>query len=97
MIQLKKGGLETAKGKRNMSQEAGESQIEEPVQTRASTREGLRTWQERLVQGMLRAIAIVGLLVAAVATYGSYANQELWTIPFYWGSYGVVILLTRPK
>ncbi|MBN1657764.1 MAG: hypothetical protein JXA93_05150, partial [Anaerolineae bacterium] len=56
--------------------------------------ENVRAWQERLVGGMLRAISIVGLLVAAAGTYDSYANQEFWTIPFYWGSYGVVVLLT---
>jgi GAF domain-containing protein len=56
--------------------------------------EDVRTWQQRLVEGMLRAISIVGLLVAAAGTYDSYVNQEFWTIPFYWGSYGVVVLLT---
>lgn len=55
--------------------------------------EDVRTWQERLVQGMLRAISVIGLLVAAAGTYDSYVNQEFWTIPFFWGSYGVVVVL----
>jgi GAF domain-containing protein len=55
--------------------------------------EDVRTWQERLVVGILRAISIVGVLVAAAGTYDSYTNQEFWTIPFYWGSYAIVLAL----
>ncbi|MBN1660442.1 MAG: hypothetical protein JXA93_18730, partial [Anaerolineae bacterium] len=50
--------------------------------------EDARAWQVRLVEGMLRAVSIVGLPVAAAGTYDSYVNQEFWTLPFYWGSYG---------
>jgi GAF domain-containing protein len=77
-----------------MSEATGDRQVEESIQAREATREDVRRWQELLVRGILRAVAIVGFLVAAFATYDSFVNQELWTIPFYWGSYGVVILLT---
>lgn len=62
-------------------------------QDRAAILAEVRTWQEQLVQGMLRAIAIVGFLAAAAGTYDSYTNQEWWTLPFYWGSYAVIVLL----
>ena len=77
-----------------MSEGTRASLVQETVMVREVTRKDVRRWQEQLVQGILRATAIVGFLVAAFATYDSYMNQELWTIPFYWGSYAVVILLT---
>jgi GAF domain-containing protein len=60
----------------------------------AAGQQDIRTWQARLVEGMLRAISIVGFLVAAAGTYDSFANEEFWTIPFYWGAYVVIVVLT---
>jgi GAF domain-containing protein len=77
-----------------MGEGTGAGQVLESVAVQEATRSDVRRWQEQLVQGILRAVAIVGFLVAAFATYDSYINEELWTIPFYWGSYAIVILLT---
>jgi GAF domain-containing protein len=81
-----------------MSEARQDQQMEalagEDAQVGVASLEDMRTWQVRLVEGMLRAISIVGFLVAAAGTYDSFANQEFWTIPFYWGAYVVTVVLT---
>lgn len=69
-----------------------ESLGENAVHDTSAILKDIRAWQEQLVRGMLRAIAVVGLLVAIAASYDSYMNGELWTLPFYWGSYGTIVL-----
>ncbi|MGD8790982.1 MAG: GAF domain-containing protein [Anaerolineae bacterium] len=71
-----------------------EALVGEDAQVGVASLGDIRSWQGRLVEGMLRAIAIIGLLVAAAGTYDSFANQEFWTIPFYWGAYVVIVVLT---
>jgi GAF domain-containing protein len=47
-----------------------------------------------LIRGVLRSVAIVGLIVAAFATFDAIVSEQPWTIPFYWVAYGIVVLLT---
>ena len=54
--------------------------------------EEVRVWQQRLLQGVLRALAIVALLAVVVGTFDSISRGQYWTVPFYWVSYGVVVL-----
>ena len=54
--------------------------------------EEVRVWQQRLLQGVLRAIAVVALLAVVVGTFDSISRGQYWTVPFYWVSYGVVVL-----
>ena len=54
----------------------------------------MRTWRRQLVQGVLRVLSAVGLLVAGVGTYYSYASGDVWFIPIYWVIYAVILLIT---
>jgi len=58
----------------------------------ASGIEEVRVWQQRLLQGVLRALAIVTLLAVAAGTYDSLSRRQYWTVPFYWVSWAVVVL-----
>lgn len=53
----------------------------------------LRDLQEKLLDGLLRAVVIVGLLAVVVGCVDSYLAGELWTIPFYVGAYAAVVLV----
>jgi methyl-accepting chemotaxis protein len=63
------------------------------AQEHAVTLENAQTWRQQLVRGLLRAVAIVGVLVAGAGSYDAYVKQVLWTIPFYWGAFGIILLL----
>jgi methyl-accepting chemotaxis protein len=63
------------------------------AQGRAYTLEDAQTWRQQLVRGVLRAVAIAGVLVAAAGSYDAYVKQTLWTVPFYWGAFGIVVFL----
>ena len=52
----------------------------------------LRTWQRQLLQGVLRALAIVVLFAVAAGTYDAVGRGQYWTVPFYFVSYAVVLL-----
>jgi GAF domain-containing protein len=54
--------------------------------------EEVRAWQQRLLQGVLRALAIVTLLAVAAGTFDSIGRGQFWTLPFYWVSWAVVVL-----
>jgi GAF domain-containing protein len=71
-----------------------EVQVVKAAEPDLSPQEELQTWRQDLVRGVLRAVAVVGFFVAAAATLDSIASEQLWTIPFYWSTYGVVLLLT---
>lgn len=53
----------------------------------------VRAWQRQLLQGVLRAIAIVALVAVVIATYDSVGRGQFWTVPFYWISYAIVLVL----
>jgi GAF domain-containing protein len=63
------------------------------IRENLSPQEEMRTWQKQLIRGMLRAMIVAGLLAAAAGTYDSLESGDLWTLPIYWGSYGIVVLL----
>ena len=52
----------------------------------------VRVWQRQLLQGVLRALAIVTLFAVAAGTYDSVSRRQYWTVPFYWVSWAVVVL-----
>jgi len=54
--------------------------------------EEVRAWQRRLLQGVLRALAVVTLFAVVAGTLDSVSRGQFWTVPFYWVSYGVVVL-----
>ncbi len=54
--------------------------------------EEVRAWQQRLLQGVLRALAIVTLFAVLAGTFDSISRGQYWTVPFYWVSYAVVVL-----
>ena len=63
------------------------------IRENLSPQEEMRTWQKQLIRGMLRAMIVAGLLAAAAGTYDSLESGDLWTLPIYWGSWGIVVLL----
>ncbi len=54
----------------------------------------VRTWQQQLAQGVLRTLVILGPLAAAAGSYYDYSRGEMWTIPVYWATYGVLLVIT---
>ncbi len=54
--------------------------------------EEVRAWQQRLLQGVLRALAIVTVFAVAAGTFDSIDRGQFWTVPFYWVSYAVVVV-----
>jgi GAF domain-containing protein len=53
---------------------------------------GLLVLQEKLLEGLLRAAAIVGFLAAVVGVVEPYLAGQFWIIPFYVGAYALVLL-----
>jgi GAF domain-containing protein len=56
--------------------------------------EDVQTWRKQLVQGVLRAVALIGPLAAVAGSYYDYRRGILWTLPLYWGAYGMLLLVT---
>jgi GAF domain-containing protein len=65
-----------------------------PERSERIERDETRVYQEQLLQGVLRAMVIAGGLAIIAGSYDSYTNGEYWTLPFYWVSYGLTLLLT---
>lgn len=59
-----------------------------------SSQESIRAWQQQLVQGVLRALVLVGPLIAAVGSYDAFTSGQTWLILFYLGTYIILILVT---
>ncbi len=53
----------------------------------------LQVLRPQLIQGMLRAVAIVGLIAVVAGSVESYLDGRIWPIPFYVGTYAVVVFL----
>lgn len=58
----------------------------------AST-QAVRAWQQQLVQGVLRALVILGPLVAAVSSYYAYTLGQWWAILIYWSAYAILLVI----
>jgi GAF domain-containing protein len=58
----------------------------------ASTR-AVRAWQQQLVRGVLRALVILGPLVAAVSSYYAYTLGQWWAILIYWSAYTILLVI----
>ena len=54
--------------------------------------EEVRAWQQRLLQGVLRAMVVVTILAVAAGTYDAIGRGQYWTVPFYWVSYAAIVL-----
>jgi GAF domain-containing protein len=50
--------------------------------------------KDDLLQGLLTALSVVGLLTAIIGSYEAFQNSDQWLIPIYWGSYLMVLLFT---
>jgi len=67
---------------------------EQARQESVSPAENIRTWQQQLVRGVLRALVVVGLLALAVSSYYAFVQGTLGLIPVYLTAYAIVLLLT---
>jgi GAF domain-containing protein len=74
-----------------MVQENKEDQVPQDI---VSSAENIRVWQQQLVQGVLRAIVVVGLLAVAVSSYYAYVQGLSALIPVYLTAYALVLLIT---
>ena len=63
-------------------------------QERLSTFEDIQVWRQQLIQGVLRAVVIVGLPAVIVGVYDAYETRALWVIPFYVVAYIAACLTT---
>jgi methyl-accepting chemotaxis protein len=64
------------------------------VQERGSILEDIQTWRRQLIQGVLRAVVIVGIPVVIIGSYDAYVGGLVWVIPFYVIVYVVAALTT---
>jgi PAS domain S-box-containing protein len=59
-----------------------------------SPQESVQAWRRQLIQGVLRALIVVGPPVVAVGSYNAYVNRQTWLIFFYLGTCIVLGLIT---
>ena len=64
------------------------------AQSDTSPATDIRTWQQELVQGVLRVLVAVGALAVISSSLNAYAEGEVALIPFYVGGYAALILIT---
>lgn len=62
------------------------------LESGAST-QAVRAWQQQLVRGVLRALVILGPLVAAVSSYYAYTLGQWWAILMYWSAYAILLVI----
>jgi len=55
---------------------------------------GLQPLQAQLIRVLLRALVVLAGLLAILGTLDSIATDQVWTIPFYWGSYALLVVAT---
>ena len=55
--------------------------------------QAVHAWQQQLVQGVLRALVILGPLAAAVSSYYAYTLGQWYTIPIYWSAYAILLVI----
>lgn len=53
---------------------------------------GLQSLQEQLVRALLRVLIVLAGLLAIAGTLDSIDTDQIWTIPFYWGSYALLVV-----
>ncbi|RPI54050.1 MAG: GAF domain-containing protein [Chloroflexi bacterium] len=56
--------------------------------------EQVQELRNRLVRGVLRALVLVGPVVAAAGSYEDYTRGVLWMIPVYWAAYLLILVVT---
>jgi GAF domain-containing protein len=59
--------------------------------------EDVRSWQQQLLRGLLRALLILGALALAGAAYDAIVSQKAWEIPIFVGTYAVLLVMTLWK
>jgi GAF domain-containing protein len=64
------------------------------VQENTPPMEDLRTWQQRLLRGVLRALAVIGIPALVFGAYSAYETQDTWLIPFYVVIYAFLLVIT---
>jgi GAF domain-containing protein len=50
--------------------------------------------REELIEGLLRALLVVGILALLGGSYFAFRSQDLWVIPVYIGLYALLVLIT---
>jgi methyl-accepting chemotaxis protein len=70
------------------------NKAERAVYGQVPLQEKVRTWQQELVRGMLRALVIVGALALAGGSYSAYADRELRRILIFLSAYGLLLIVT---
>jgi GAF domain-containing protein len=73
------------------------SEMTDITQNRPSPLPDIQTWQQQLVQGLLRALVVVGALATVGAIYDAYATQVLWQIPVFLGAYSLLVVITLSR
>ena len=63
------------------------------VQKSLPSMEGIRTWQEQLLRGILRALVAIGTVALVPGSYSAYETQDVWLIPFYLAVYGIILAI----
>jgi GAF domain-containing protein len=74
---------------------AQEPEPEPPHAPEISARsEEVQAWQRELVERLLRASLVIGILALLGGSYFAYRSQDLWAIPVYMGVYALLVLIT---
>ena len=55
--------------------------------------EGIRTWRQQLLRGILRTLIIIGAVALVFGTYSAYETQNTWLIPLYVVIYATLLIL----
>ena len=64
------------------------------IQESTSPPEGIQTWRQQLLRGMLRALIIIGAVALVFGAYSAYETQDTWLIPLYLVIYATLLVLT---
>jgi GAF domain-containing protein len=71
-----------------------EPEEELAVRERTLPVEDVRTWQQQLLRGVLRALVIIGVPALVLGSYSAYETQDMWLIPLYLAAYAILLVIT---
>jgi len=71
-----------------------EQEAEPPPLPEVPAPEEVQTWRQRLIQRVLRALVIIGVLALVASSYNAYTEEEMALILFYVGAYAILVLIT---
>jgi GAF domain-containing protein len=70
------------------------SEEELAVQDDTSPVENIRTWQQQLLRGVLRALVVLATVAIVPGSYSAYETQDTWLIPLYVTAYSIILVIT---